>query len=118
MFSLAEPCIHDVTSNEVPSVEIILSWCDDLSMMSSKASFTKNEKIVEIESTKRQTTSEDRAFALKQGSSRLKKGQEREFSELSRPQKISYLPELLRMSCEDRNSWDIISTGKQNMAKS
>ena len=118
MFSLAEPCIHDVFSNEVPPVEVTISRCDDLSMTSSKASFTRNEKIVEVESIKRQTTSEDRAFAIKQGSSCLEKGQEREFSELSRPQKISCLPKLLEKSCEDLNSGDIISTGKQNMAKS
>ena len=118
MFSLGEPCIHDVFSNEVPPVEIILSWCDDLSMTSSKASFTKNGKIVEVKSTKRRTTSEDRAFAMKQGSSCLEKGKEREFSELSRPEKISCLPKLLGTSCEDLNSGDIISTGKQNMAKS
>ena len=110
--------MHDVTFSEVLPVEIIVSWCDDLSMTSSKASFTKNEKIVEVESTKRQTTSEDRAFAMKQGSFCLEKGKEREFSELSRPQKISFLPKLLGMSCEDLNSGDIISTGKQNMAKS
>ena len=118
MFSLAEPCIPEVTSNEVRPVEIIVSWCDDRSMTSSKAPFTKNEKIVEVESTKRQTTSEDRAFAMKQGSSYLEKGKEREFSELSRPEKISCLPKLLEMSSEDLNSGDIISTGKQNMAKS
>ena len=118
MFSLAEPCIHEVTSNEVRPVEIIVSWCDDLSMTSSKASFTKNEKIVEVESTKRQTTSEDRAFAMKQGSSCLQKGKEREFSELPRPHQISCLPKLLGMSCEDLNSGDIVRTGKQNMAKS
>ena len=118
MFSLAEPCIHDVTSNEVLPVEIIVSWCDDLSMTSSKASFTKKEKIVEVESTKRQTTSEDRAFAMKQGSFCLEKRKEREFSELSRPEKISFLPKLLGVSCEDLNSGDIIRTGKQNVAKS
>ena len=117
MFSLAEPCIHDVISNEVLQVEMIVSWCDDLSITSSKASFTKNEKIVEVESTKRQTTSEHRAFAMKQGSSCLEKGKESEFSELSRPQKKSCPPKLLGMSCEDLNSGDIISTGKQNMAK-
>ena len=99
-------------------VERVVSWCDDLSMTSSKASFTKKEKIVEVESTKRQTTSEDRAFAMKQGSSCLEKGKEREFSELPRPQQINCLPKLLGMSCEDLNSGDIISTGKQNMAKS
>ena len=115
MFSLAEPCIQEVTSNEVRPVEIIVSWCDDRSMTSSKAPFTKNEKIVEVESTKRQTTSEDRAFAMKQGSSCLEKGKE---SELSRSQKISCPPNLLGTSCEDLNSGDIISTGKQNMAKS
>ena len=118
MFSLAEPSIHDVFFNKVPQVEIIYGWRNDLSMTSSKASFTKNEKIPEVESTKRQTTSEDRAFAMKHGSSCSEKGQEREFSDLLRPQKISYLPKLLGMSCEDLNSWDIIRTGKQNMAKS
>ena len=55
---------------------------------------------------------------MKQGSSCLEKGKEREFSELSRPEKISCLPKLLGTSCEDLNSGDIISTGKQNMAKS
>ena len=109
--------MHDVTSNEALPVEIIVSWCDDLSMTSSKASFTKKEKIVEVESTKRQTTSEDRAFAVKQSSFCLEKGKERELSELSRPQKISWLPKLLLVSCEDLNSVDIISTGKQNMVK-
>ena len=109
MFSPAEPYIHDVFSNEVPPMEIILSRSDDLSMTSSKVSFTKNEKIVEVESTKRQTTSEDRAFAMRQGSSCLEKGQEREFSELLRPQKISCLPKLLEMACEDLDSGDIIS---------
>ena len=110
--------MHDVTFSEVLPVEIIVRWCDDLSMTSSKASFTKKEKIVEVESTKRQTTSEDRAFAMKQGSLCLEKGKEREFSELSRLQKISFLPKLLGVSCEDLNSGDIISTGKENMAKS
>ena len=119
MFSLAEPCIQEVTSNEVRPVEIIVSWCDDRSMTSSKASFTKNEKIVEVESTKRQTTSDDRAFAMKQGSSCLEKGKEREFSELPRLRRMLRLPnKFLGMSCEELNSGDIVRTGKQNMAKS
>ena len=73
---------------------------------------------VEVESTKRQTTSEDRSFAMKQGSSCLEKGKEREFSELPRPQQINCLPKLLGKSCEDLNIGDIVRTGKQNMAKS
>ena len=123
MFSLAEPCIQEVTSNEVRPVETIVSCCDDLSMtFSSKASFTKNETIVQVESTKRETTSEDRAFAMKQCSSCLEKGNEREFSELSRPQKISCPPtscSLIETFFEDLiDSLDINDTGKQNMAKS
>ena len=86
--------------------------------MPSKASFTKNKKIVEEESTKRQTTSEDRAFAMKQVSSCLEKGKEREFSKLPRPKTKSYLVNLLGISCKDLNSGAIISTGKQNIAKS
>ena len=83
-------------------------------MTSSIASVTKNEKIVEAESTKRQTTGEDRAFLRKQGSSRLEKGKEREFSELSRPQEIRFTPG----SLEFLHIGDLISSGKQNMAKS
>lgn len=120
MFSLAEPCIQEVTSNEVRPVEIIVSWCDDRSMTSSKASFTKNEKIVEVESTKRQTTSEDRAFAMKQGSSCLKIGRHRiGFPERRRPQLISrILQSVYRVLCKEINIGDFISTGKQNMPKS
>ena len=55
---------------------------------------------------------------MKQGSSCLEKGKEREFSELPRPQQINCLPKLLGMSCEDLNIGDIVRTGKQNMAKS
>ena len=99
-------------------VEIIDSWCDDLSMTSSKASVTKNEKIVEAESTKRQTTGEDRAFLRKQGSSRLEKGKEREFSELSRLQIIRCTPEFDCVYLKFLHSEDIIRPGKQNMAKS
>ena len=44
-----------MTFNEVLLVEIIDSWCDDLSMTSLKALGTKIGKIVVAKSTKRQT---------------------------------------------------------------
>ena len=93
--------------------------CDDLSMTcSSKASFTKNERITKRESTKGQITRDDISSVVKQGSSCLDKGEERETSELSKPQRITSLPELIVMSCEDPGEDNlIISTSRNNMAK-
>ena len=93
--------------------------CDDLSRTcSSKASFTKNERIITGESTKGQITRDEISFVVKQGSSCLDKGEEREISELSKPQRITSLPELIVMSCEDPGEDNlIISTSRNNMAK-
>lgn len=64
----------------------INSEYDDLSLTSSlKASFAKNERITEGESTKGQTTTKDISYVVKQSSSCLDKGTKREFSELLRP---------------------------------
>ena len=92
--------------------------CDDLSRTcSSKASFTKNERIITGESTKGQITRDEISFVVKQGSSCLDKGDEREISELSKPQRITSLPELFVMSCEDPGEDNLISTSRHNMAK-
>ena len=114
MFSLIEPCIHDEISNEVQSI----GECDDLSRTcSSKASFTKNERIIKGESTKGQITRDEISFVVNQGSC-LDKREEREISELSKPQRITRLPELIVMSCEDPGEDNlIISTSRNNMAK-
>ena len=110
MFSLIEPCIHDEISNEVQSI----GECDDLSRTcSSKASFTKNERII-----KGQITRDETSFVVNQGSSCLDKREEREISELSKPQRITSRPELFVMSCEDPGEDNlIISTSRNNMAK-
>ena len=115
LFSLLVPCIHDEISNEVQSI----GECDDLSRTcSSKASFTKNERIITVESTKEQIERDEISFVLKQGSSCLDKGEEREFSELSKPQRITSPPELFVMSCEDPGEDNLItSTSINNMAK-
>ena len=53
-FSLTEPCVHDEISSEVQ----ITRENNDLSMnCSSKASFTKNERVIKGESSKGQTPS-------------------------------------------------------------
>ena len=107
-FSLTE---HDEISREVQ----ITSENNDLSMTcSSKASFTKNERIVKGESTKGQTTRDDICFVVKQGSSCLAKGRETgEYSELS--SSLSCVADLLEMSCEDLNNENSISKGKLNL---
>ena len=114
MFSLIGPCIQGEISNEVQSI----GECDDLSRTrSSKASFTKNERIITGESTKGQITRDEISFVVKQGSC-LDKGEEREISELSKPQRITSIPELFVMSCEDPGEDNlIISTSRNNMAK-
>ena len=115
MFSLIGPCIHGEIANEVQST----GECNDLSRTSSsKALFTKNERIITGESTKGQITRDEISFVVKQGSSCLDKGEEREISELSKPQRITSLPELFVMSCEDPGEDNlIISTSRNNMAK-
>ena len=107
-FSLTEPCVHDEISSEVQ----IISENNDLSMnCSSKASFTKNERVIKGESSKGQTTRDDICFAVKQGSSCLDKGRETgEYSELS--SSLSCVADLLEMSCEDLNNENSISKGK------
>ena len=115
MFSLIGPCIHGEISNEVQSI----AECDDVSRTcSSKASFTKNERIITAESTKGEITRDEMSFVVKQGSSCLDKGEERETSEVSKHQRITSLPELFVMSCEDPGEENlIISTSRNNMAK-
>ena len=90
----------------------ITSETNDLSMTYfSKASFTKNERMINGESTKGQTTSDDICFAVKQGSSCLDKGRQTgEYSELS--SSLSCVADLLEMSCEDLNNENSISKGK------
>ena len=66
---------------------------------------------------KGQTMTESICFDVKQGSSCLYKGNEKESSELSSPQQISCLPKSLGMPYEDLNNGSIISKGKLNMAK-
>ena len=114
MFSLIGPCINGENSNEVQSI----GECDDFSRTcSSKASFTKNERIITGESTKGQITRDEISFVVKQGSC-LDKGEEREISELSKPQRITSIPELFVMSCEDPGEDNlIISTSRNNIAK-
>ena len=69
------------------------------------------------ESTKGQITRDEISFVVKQGSC-LDKGEEREISELSKPQRITSIPELFVMSCEDPGEDNlIISTSRNNMAK-
>ena len=115
MFSLIGPCIHGEVSNEVQSIGDF----DDLSRKSSsKALLTKNERIITGESTKGQITRDEISFVVKQGSSCLDKGEEREISELSKPQRITSLPELFVMSCEDPGEDNLnFSTSRNNMAK-
>ena len=90
----------------------ISSENNDLSTTcSTKASFTKNERITKGESTKGQTTRDDICFVVKQGSSCLDKGRETgEYSELS--SSLSCVADLLEMSCEDLNNENSISKGK------
>ena len=92
----------------------ITSESNDLSMKcSSKASFTKNERIIKGESTKGQTTRNDICFVVKQGSSCLDKGRETgQYSELS--SSLGCVADLLEMSCEDLNNENSISKGKLN----
>ena len=87
---------------------------DLLKTCSSKASFTKNERIIKGESTRGQTKRDDICFVVKQGSSRLDKGRETgEYSELS--SSLSCVADLLEMSCcEDLNNENSISKGKLN----
>ena len=115
MFSLIWPCIHGEISNEVE----FIGECDDLSRTcSSKASFTKNGRIIKGESTKGQITRDEISFVVKQGSSCLDKGEERETSEVSKPQQIISPPELFVMFCDDPGEENlIISTSRNNMAK-
>ena len=115
LFSLIGPCIHGEISSEVQSI----GECHDLSRTrSSEASFTKKQKIIKGESTKRQITRDEISFVVNQGSSCLDKGEKREISELSKPQRIANLPELIVTSCEDpgEDNW-IISTSRNNMVK-
>ena len=64
----------------------ISSENNDLSMTCSlKASFTNNERIIKGESTKGQITRDEISFVVKQGSSCLDKGKEREISKLLKP---------------------------------
>ena len=80
---------------------------------SSKASFTKNERIIKGESTKGQTSRDDICFVEKQGYSCLDKGRETgEYSEL--PSSLSCVADLLEMSCEDLNNENSIRKGKLN----
>ena len=107
--------MHDEISNEVQSI----GECGDRSRTcSSKASFTKNEKIITGESTKGQITRDDISFVVNQGSSCLDKREEREISELSKPQRITSRPESFGMSCGDPGEDNlIISTSRNNIAK-
>lgn len=80
LFLLTEPCVQDEISSEVQNV----SEYDDLPMpFLSRASFTKDERIIE-ESTKGESSSEYIFFAGKQSSSCLDKEETGEFSELSK----------------------------------
>ena len=91
MFLLTEPCVQDEISNEVQNI----SEYDDLPMpFSSRASFTKNERIVE-ESTKGQSSSEYISFAGKQSSSCLDKEETGEFPELSKFLRITPIKVIL-----------------------
>ena len=92
----------------------ITSESNDLSMTcSSKASFTKNERIIKGESTRGQTKRDDICFVVKQGSSCLDKRRETgEYSELSNS--LSYVADLLEMSSEDPNNENSTSKGKLN----
>ena len=116
MFSLIGPCIHGKISSEAPQS---IGECNDLSSTSSsKASFTKNERIITGESTKRQIARDEISFVVKQGSFCLDKREEREISELSKPQRITSLPELFAMSFEDPGEDNLITkTSRNNMAK-
>ena len=115
MFLLIGPCINGENSNEVQSI----GECDDFSRTcSSKASFTKNERIITGESTKGPIMRDEISFVVKQGSSCLDKGEERVISELWKPQRIISLPELFVISGEDPGEDNlIISTSRNNMAK-
>ena len=115
MFSLIGPCINGENSNEVQSI----GECDDFSRTcSSKASITKNERIITGESTKGPIMRDEISFVVKQGSSCLDKGEERVISELWKPQRIISLPELFVISGEDPGEDNlIISTSRNNMAK-
>lgn len=89
--------MHDEISNEVQNN----SESDDLPMtFSSRASFTKNERIIG-ESTNGQITSEDISFAGKQSSCCLNKEEKGEFSELSKFMRTARVPRLLALSWYD-----------------
>ena len=77
MFLLTEPCVQNEISSEVQNV----SEYDDLPMpFLSRASFTKDERIIE-ESTKGESSSEYISLAGEQSSSCLDKEETGEFSE-------------------------------------
>ena len=62
---------------------LITSENNDLSMTCSlKASFIKNERVIKGESTKGPIMRDEISFVVKQGSSCLDKGEEREISKL------------------------------------
>lgn len=80
MFLLTEPCVQDEISSEVQNI----SEYDDLPMpFLSRASFTKDERIIE-ESTKGESSSEYISLAGEQSSSCFDKEETGEFSELSK----------------------------------
>ena len=80
MVLLTEPCVQDEISSEVQNI----SEYDDLPMpFLSRASFTKDERIIE-ESTKGESSSEYISLAGEQSSSCLDKEETGEFSELSK----------------------------------
>ena len=77
MFLLTEPCVQNEISSEVQNI----SEYDDLPMpFLSRASFTKDERIIE-ESTKGESSSEYISLAGEQSSSCLDKEETGEFSE-------------------------------------
>ena len=111
---LTDPCVHEEISHKVQ----VISESDGLPLtFSSKAAFTNNGRITEGESMKGQTIAESICFDVKQGSSCLDKGNEKESSELSSPQQISCLPKSLGMSCQDLNNGSISSKGTLNTSK-
>ena len=67
----------------------------------SKASYTKNDSIIDDDSSQGQTAGESIFFVVKQGSYCFDKREEREFSELSTPQRKHCFPELFVMHSED-----------------
>ena len=104
--------MHDEISNEVQNIREY----DDLPItVSSRASFTKNERIIG-KSTNGQITSEDISFAGKQSSSGLNKEEKGEFSELLKFMRTTHVPGLPTLSCDDPGEENIIST-KLNLVK-